>query len=207
MFREPPLRSGSLFPPRHTSAPLSAALSAAPPPEAKPMPKGGHFRHPGRWWQPCVTPYFADLGVGDMRGQPSRQYTSPPRRRWQAVSPRHSIPHPLGRPSPPIVYPSPLSLLRSPPRCKAAQALPSGHTHLESPCRPSRRSKQAQFPSSNSRCTTGRSATPAPPPRRRRRPTADISATPAGEAAVRSPCRGALRRFCYRLSWWRRGCS
>ena len=53
MFREPPLRSGSLFPPRHTSAPLSAALSAAPPPEAKPMPKGGHFRHPGRWWQPC----------------------------------------------------------------------------------------------------------------------------------------------------------
>ena len=109
MFREPPLRSGSLFPPRHTSAPLSAALSAAPPPEAKPMPR--HFRHPGRWWQPCVTPYFADLGVGDMRGQPSRQYTSPPRRRWQAVSPRHSIPHPLGRPSPPIAYPSPLSAL------------------------------------------------------------------------------------------------
>ena len=152
--------------------------------------------NPRRGWQPCVAPYFADLGVGDMRGQPSRQYTSPPRRRWQAVSPRHSTPLPLGRPSPPIVYPSPLSLLRSPPRCKAAQALPSGHTHLESPCRPSRRSKQAQFPSSNSRCTTGRSATPAPPPRRRRRPTADISATPAGEAAVRSPCRGALRRFC-----------
>ena len=75
------------------------------------MPKDGHFRHPGRWWQPCVTPYFADLGVGDMRGQPSRQYTSPPRRRWQAVSPRHSIPHPLGRPSPPIAYPSPLSAL------------------------------------------------------------------------------------------------
>ena len=71
MFREPPPRSGSLFFRHHTSAPLSAALSAAPPPEAKPMPKGGHFRHPGRWWQPCVAPYFADLGVGDMRGAPS----------------------------------------------------------------------------------------------------------------------------------------
>ncbi|MDY4881896.1 MAG: hypothetical protein SO127_05725, partial [Muribaculaceae bacterium] len=38
----------------------------APPPQAN--GRGGHFRHPGRWWQPCVTPYFADLGVGDMRG-------------------------------------------------------------------------------------------------------------------------------------------
>ena len=26
------------------------------------------FPPPRRWWQPCVTPYFADLGVGDMRG-------------------------------------------------------------------------------------------------------------------------------------------
>ena len=31
MFREPPLRSGSLFPPRHTSAPLSAALRCSAP--------------------------------------------------------------------------------------------------------------------------------------------------------------------------------
>ena len=31
MFREPPLRSGSLFPPRHTSAPLSAALQRSAP--------------------------------------------------------------------------------------------------------------------------------------------------------------------------------
>ena len=114
MFREPPPRSGSLFPPRHTSAPLSAALSAAPPPEAKPMPR--HFRHPGRWWQPCVTPYFADLGVGDMRGQPSRQYTSPPRRRWQAVSPttQHTTPIRQAVPTDSV----PLSALRSPPRYK-----------------------------------------------------------------------------------------
>ena len=31
MFREPPLRSGSLFPPRHTSAPLSAARQRSAP--------------------------------------------------------------------------------------------------------------------------------------------------------------------------------
>ena len=63
--------------------------------------RGGHFRHPGRWWQPCVTPYFADLGVGDMRGQPSLQYTSPPRRRWQAVSLpiAHAAPPPRSRPA------------------------------------------------------------------------------------------------------------
>ena len=56
------------FHPATPAHPSPLRCSAAPPPEAKPMPKGGHFRHPGRWWQPCVTPYFADLGVGDMRG-------------------------------------------------------------------------------------------------------------------------------------------
>ena len=53
--------------------------------------RGGHFRHPGRWWQPCVTPYFADLGVGDMRGPPMGAPMMPPRRRWQAVITLHNI--------------------------------------------------------------------------------------------------------------------
>ena len=32
------------------------------------MTEGEVIRHPGRWWQLCVAPYFADRGVGDMRG-------------------------------------------------------------------------------------------------------------------------------------------
>ena len=34
------------------------------------MTRAEHFSHPGRWWQPCVTPYFATRGRGDMRGVP-----------------------------------------------------------------------------------------------------------------------------------------
>ena len=33
------------------------------------MTEGEVIRHPGRWWQLCVAPYFADRGVGDMRGR------------------------------------------------------------------------------------------------------------------------------------------
>ena len=32
--------------------------------------RGGVISIPGRGWQPCVAPYFADRGVGDMRGPP-----------------------------------------------------------------------------------------------------------------------------------------
>ena len=49
------------------------------------MTKGEHFRHPGRRWQPCVAPYFADRGVGDMRGPPTPPTKMPPRRWWQAI--------------------------------------------------------------------------------------------------------------------------
>ena len=41
--------------------------------------------NPRRGWQPCVAPYFADLGVGEMRGPPMGAPMMPPRRRWQAV--------------------------------------------------------------------------------------------------------------------------
>ena len=49
------------------------------------MTEGEVIRHPGRWWQLCVAPYFADRGVGDMRGPPMGAPKMPPRRRWQAV--------------------------------------------------------------------------------------------------------------------------
>ena len=37
----------------------------------------------------CVAPYFADRGVGDMRGPPTPPTKMPPRRRWQAVIAPH----------------------------------------------------------------------------------------------------------------------
>ena len=37
----------------------------------------------------CVAPYFADRGVGDMRGPPMGGPKMPPRRRWQAVIAPH----------------------------------------------------------------------------------------------------------------------
>ena len=39
------------------------------------MTGGVHFRHPGRRWQLCETPYFATRGRGDMRGVPNRSCT------------------------------------------------------------------------------------------------------------------------------------
>ena len=51
--------------------------------------------NPRRGWQPCVAPYFADLGVGDMRGPPMVAPMMPPRRRWQAViTPHDPTSHP-----------------------------------------------------------------------------------------------------------------
>ena len=51
--------------------------------------------NPRRGWQPCVAPYFADLGVGDMRGPPMGAPMMPPRRRWQAViAPHDPMSHP-----------------------------------------------------------------------------------------------------------------
>ena len=52
--------------------------------------------NPRRGWQPCVAPYFADLGVGDMRGPPMGAPMMPPRRRWQAViAPHYPMSHTL----------------------------------------------------------------------------------------------------------------
>ena len=45
--------------------------------------------NPRRGWQPCVAPYFADLGVGDMRGLPMGAPKMPPRRWWQTVIAPH----------------------------------------------------------------------------------------------------------------------
>ena len=51
--------------------------------------------NPRRGWQPCVAPYFADLGVGEMRGPPMVAPKMPPRRRWQAViTPHDPTSHP-----------------------------------------------------------------------------------------------------------------
>ena len=52
--------------------------------------------NPRRGWQPCVASYFADLGVGDMRGPPMGAPMMPPRRRWQAViTPHDPTSHPV----------------------------------------------------------------------------------------------------------------
>ena len=45
------------------------------------------FPPPRRWWQPCVTPYFATRGRGDMRGMPNRSTSIAPRRWCGAVLP------------------------------------------------------------------------------------------------------------------------
>ena len=45
------------------------------------------FPPPRRWWQLCETPYFADRGVGDMRGVPNRSTSIAPRRWCGAVLP------------------------------------------------------------------------------------------------------------------------
>ena len=47
--------------------------------------KGEVISNPGRRLALCVAPYFADRGVGDMRGPPNGVPNMPPRRWWQAV--------------------------------------------------------------------------------------------------------------------------
>ena len=47
--------------------------------------KGEVISNPGRRLALCVAPYFADRGVGDMRGPPDGAPNMPPRRWWQAV--------------------------------------------------------------------------------------------------------------------------
>ena len=54
---------------------LPARAASASPPAAETMTGGEHFRHPGRRWQLCETPYFATRGRGDMRGMPNRSCT------------------------------------------------------------------------------------------------------------------------------------
>ena len=49
------------------------------------------FPQPRQGLKPCVAPYFADRGVGDMRGPPMGAPKMPPRRRWQAVIAPHNI--------------------------------------------------------------------------------------------------------------------
>ena len=49
-----------------------AQRSVRPSAAAETMTGGGHFRHPGRRWLPCVAGYFADLGVCDMPGARAR---------------------------------------------------------------------------------------------------------------------------------------
>ena len=45
------------------------------------------FPPPRRWWQLCITPYFATRGRGDMRGVPNRLTQIAPRRWCGAVLP------------------------------------------------------------------------------------------------------------------------
>ena len=56
MFREPPLRSGSLFPPRHPSAPLSAALQRSAPARGEADAQRRTFPPPRQGRQPCAAP-------------------------------------------------------------------------------------------------------------------------------------------------------
>ena len=52
--------------------------------------KGEVISNPGRRLALCVAPYFADRGVGDMRGPPNGVPNMPPRRWWQAVIAPHN---------------------------------------------------------------------------------------------------------------------
>ena len=52
--------------------------------------QGEVISNPGRRLALCVTPYFADRGVGDMRGPPNGVPNMPPRRWWQAVIAPHN---------------------------------------------------------------------------------------------------------------------
>ena len=70
--------------PRSTLPTCAASASL---PAAETMTGGVHFRHPGRRWQLCETPYFATRGRGDMRGVPNRSPSIAPRRWCGAVLP------------------------------------------------------------------------------------------------------------------------
>ena len=52
--------------------------------------QGEVISNPGRRLALCVAPYFADRGVGDMRGPPNGVPNMPPRRWWQAVIAPHN---------------------------------------------------------------------------------------------------------------------
>ena len=52
--------------------------------------QGDVISNPGRRLALCVAPYFADRGVGDMRGPPNGVPNMPPRRWWQAVIAPHN---------------------------------------------------------------------------------------------------------------------
>ncbi|MDY4881605.1 MAG: hypothetical protein SO127_04245, partial [Muribaculaceae bacterium] len=111
MFREPPLRSGSLFPPRHTSAPLSAALQRSAPARGEADAQRRTFPPPRQVVAAVRNPVFRRPGCRRHAGtaKPAIYIATP-----EAVAgcpPRHSTPHPLGRSSPPIAYPSPHSAL------------------------------------------------------------------------------------------------
>ena len=81
--RRSPLRSTApgCSPPRPPLTPNLRCLAA--------LSERRGIINPRRGWQPCVAPYFADLGVGDMRGPPMGAPMMPPRRRWQAVIAPH----------------------------------------------------------------------------------------------------------------------
>ena len=66
---------------------LPTCAASASPPAAETMTGGEHFRHPGRRWQLCETPYLATRGRGDMRGVPNRSTSIAPRRWCGAVLP------------------------------------------------------------------------------------------------------------------------
>ena len=70
--------------PRSTLPTCAASASL---PAAETMTGGEHFRHPGRRWQLCETPYLATRGRGDMRGVPNRSTSIAPRRWCGAVLP------------------------------------------------------------------------------------------------------------------------
>ena len=65
------------------------------------MTKGEVISNPGRRLALCVAPYFADRGVGDMRGPPNGVPNMPPRRWWQAViAPHNHVVHKMIHTSP-----------------------------------------------------------------------------------------------------------
>ena len=74
--------------------------------------KGEVISNPGRRLALCVAPYFADRGVGDMRGPQNGVPNMPPRRWWQAViAPHNDVLH---------------KMIHATPRCKRQPRTTSG---------------------------------------------------------------------------------